>query len=125
MHRRLAITVFVGLVLALPSWGLGEEKKLVLKVLVPQEDATVSVNGKDIDGEGTERKISVAKPPKDAKFHMVTAKWEPNNYTKFTRTRKVPIDSKGEVVVDLTKAYDVEKIKIRWVPTPEDVVDKM
>lgn len=125
MHRRLTITVFVGLVLALPAWTAGEDKKLVLKVLVPQEDATISVNGKDIEGEGTERKITVTKAPKDAKFHMVTAKWEPNNYTKFTRTRKVPIDSKGEVVVDLTKAYDVEKIKIRWVPTPEDVVGKM
>ena len=38
----------------------------------------------------------------------------------------MPVDSKGNpVVVDLTKAYDVEKINIRYVPTPDDVVAKM
>ena len=124
MHRRLAMVLILGLAAALPSLG-GGEKKLVLKVLVPQEDATIKVNGKDIEGEGAERKIEVGAPPKDKKFHTVVGSWEPNNYTKFTRTRKVPADSKSPVTVDLTKAYDTEKIKIRWVPTPEDVVAKM
>ena len=65
-------------------------------------------------------------PPTGKDYHTVTATWEPNNYTKFTRTRKVPADSKGDtVVVDLTKAYDTERIKIRYVPTPDDVVAKM
>ena len=124
MYRRLPLIVFLGLVVALPSWG-GGAKKLVLKVLVPQEDAEISVNGKTIEGEGTERKIEVGAAPKDAKFHTVVGTWEPNNYTKFTRTRKLPLNAKSPVTVDLTKAYDVEKIKIRWVPTPEDVVARM
>lgn len=124
MYRRIALTVFLGLVVALPSWS-GGQKKLVLKVLVPQEDATIEVNGKEIEGEGTERKIEVGDAPKDKKFHTVIGRWEPNNYTKFTRTRKIPLDAKSPVTVDLTKAYDTEKIKIRWVPTPEDVVARM
>ena len=124
MHRRIAFFLVLGLAAALPSLA-GAQKKLVLKVLVPQEDATIEVNGKEIEGEGTERKIEVGAAPKDAKFHTVIGRWEPNNYTKFTRTRKIPIDSKGPVTVDLTKAYDVEKIKIRFVPTPEDVVERM
>jgi len=124
MYRRIALTIFLGLVVALPSWS-GAQKKLVLKVLVPQEDATIEINGKEIEGEGTERKIEVGDAPKDKKFHTVIGRWEPNNYTKFTRTRKIPLDSKSPVTVDLTKAYDTEKIKIRWVPTPEDVVARM
>ncbi|MCI0683465.1 MAG: class I SAM-dependent methyltransferase [Gemmataceae bacterium] len=129
MHRRLCLAVLLGLLVALPLVALplvaGGAKKLVLKVLVPEEDAEITVNGKVIEGEGTERKIVVGNPPKGKKFHTVVGTWEPNNYTKFTRTRKVPVDSKGPVTVDLTKAYDKEKIKIRWVPTPEDVVDRM
>ncbi len=124
MHRRLAISLFVGLVVALPSWSADEKAALTLKVLLPEADAEVLLDGKKIDGEGKERKIPVTGEAK-GKFYVVTGKWEPNNYTKFTRTRKVPADSKGTVTVDLTKAYDTEKIKIRWVPTPEDVVDKM
>ena len=125
MHRRLALAVFVALALALPTWGVGEKAGLVLKVLVPEEDAVVSVNNKKVEGEGKERRITVTTQPKKKDYHVVSASWEPNNYTKFTRTRKVPINSKGEVVVDLTKAFDQEKIKIRYVPTPDDVVAKM
>ena len=124
MHRRLAIVMFLGLVVVLPSLG-GSDKKLVLKVLVPQEDATIEVNGKLVQGEGTERKIEVGELPKGQKKHIVIGRWEPNNYTKFTRTRKIAPDAKSPVTVDLTKAYDTEKIKIRWVPTPVDVVDRM
>ncbi len=124
MYRRFALTILLGFVVALPSWS-GGAKKLVLKVLVPQEDATIEVNGKEIEGEGTERKIEVGDAPKDKKFHTVVGRWEPNNYTKFTRTRKVPADSKSPVTVDLTKAYDTEKIKIRWVATPDDVIARM
>lgn len=125
MHRRLALSLLVGIVVALPALGVGEKKGLVLKVLVPEEDAVIYVNNKKIKGEGTERRIPVTQAPKKKDHHTITATWEPNNYTKFTRTRKVPLDASGEVVVDLTKAYDQEKIKIRYVPTPDDVVAKM
>jgi precorrin-6B methylase 2 len=125
MYRKLAWSLLVGVVVAMPAAGVGEKKGLVLKVLVPEEDAVVLLNGKKVEGEGTERRIPVTGAPKKGDHHIVTGMWEPNNYTKFTRTRKVPVDSKGEVVVDLTKAYDTEKIKIRFVPTPDDVVAKM
>jgi uncharacterized protein (TIGR03000 family) len=127
MRRVLALSLLFGLVIAVPSRGVQQTKGLVIKVLVPEEDAIVTVNQKTIEGTGTERRITITDaPPAGKDFHTVTAQWEPNNYTKFTRTRKVPVNSKGDVVVvDLTKAYDTEKIKIRWVPTPEDVVAKM
>src|SRR5687767_9410847 len=101
MVRRLSVALILGLVIAAPSWGVGEKKALVLKVLVPEEDATISVNGKTVEGEGKERKIEVTSKPKGKnKDHVITASWEPNNYTKFTRTRKVKVDATGEVTVD-------------------------
>ena len=125
MVRHWAVAVCIGLVAALPSQGLQETKKLVLKVLLPEEDAEVQVDGKTVEGAGKERRISVSEAAKDKKSYVVTGKWEPNNYTKFTRTRKVKADATGIVTVDLTKAYDTEKIKIRWVPTPDDVAGRM
>jgi SAM-dependent methyltransferase len=126
MRRFLPLTLLVGLVVVLPSAGVQDSGRLVLKVLVPEEDATIYVNDKKVKGSGKERLIAVETPPLKGKdYHLVKGIWEPNNYTKFTRTRKVPVGSKGEVVVDLTRAYDTEKIKIRFVPTPDDVVAKM
>lgn len=125
MVRQSAFALVVGLLIAWPSPSQEESKKLVLKVLVPEEEAEIQINGKAVEGEGKERRIEVSTAPKDKKFHVVTGHWEPNNYTKFTRTRKVKADATGVVTVDLTKAYDTEKIKIRWVPTPEDVAGKM
>ena len=126
MRRNLATSLLLVLVIGVPSWGVEEPKGLTLKVLVPQEDAIVKVNQKEIEGAGTDRRITIKEPVKGKAYHTVTAIWEPNNYTKFTRTRKVPVDTKSNlVVVDFNKAYDTEKIKIRYVPTPEDVVAKM
>ena len=55
--------------------------------------------------------------------------WEPNNYTRITRTREVDFDpNKGSsIAVDLTKADPRWKddIVVRYVPTPNKVVDAM
>jgi precorrin-6B methylase 2 len=122
----LAAAFIISFVCVMPTQGIQDSKGLVLKVLVPEDDAIVYVNKKKIEGTGKERLIKVGVPPMDKGYHTVTATWEPNNYTKFTRTRKVPYDAKqSEVIVDLEKKYDTEKIKIRYVPTPDDVVAKM
>jgi precorrin-6B methylase 2 len=126
MRRAVALAMFVGFLVVLPSSGVQGQKGLVLKVLVPEDDATILVDQKEIAGTGLERRITLSEPPTKGKdFYTVVAMWEPNNYTKFTRTRKVPADSKGELVLDFNKAFDTQKIKIRFVPTPDDVVAKM
>jgi uncharacterized protein (TIGR03000 family) len=123
--------VLAGLVLAAGVGALaasaahGGGKKLTLKLLLPQGDATVKVDGKEITGSGTERKITVT-TAKDKDYVTITAFWEPNNYTKITRPRKVTAKD-GEIVVDFLKPSDTEKddIVVRWVPTPPDVVEAM
>jgi len=120
------LLLVLNLPFALTRLPAQEATQLVLKVLVPQEDATVFVNQKVVRGQGKERRIRLRAPPEGKDFHTITATWEPNDYTRFTRTRKVTGKPAADiVVVDLTRAYETEKIKVRFVPTPVDVVNKM
>jgi uncharacterized protein (TIGR03000 family) len=51
----------------------------------------------------------------------------PNNYTKIFRTREVTFKAGETVTVDVrTEDKSIkDRIEVRWVPTPEDIVDKM
>jgi precorrin-6B methylase 2 len=120
----MALAAIGALAIAVPILAV-QESKLVLKVRVPDEDAIVIVNLRTVEGTGTERRIEIPVPPQDKDFHTVTAMWEPNDYTRITRTKKVPTNSKGEALIDLTKPVGTEKIQVRYVPTPMDVVAKM
>jgi uncharacterized protein (TIGR03000 family) len=51
----------------------------------------------------------------------------PNNYTKIFRTREVTFKA-GEVLTVDVRTEDKavkDRIEVRWVPTPDDIVDKM
>jgi len=131
MHRRFFATGVVILAVAFLGLSLSSiqsqdtEKQIVtLKVQLPQADAKLSVNGKAKKGEGEERKLRVAVDK--GKDIIVSTTWEPNNYTKITRTKKVAFKDK-EVEVDLTTADPKMKdeIVVIYVPTPDDVVDAM
>jgi predicted RNA methylase len=101
-----------------------DKRVITLKVHLPQADAKLSVNGKARKGEGEERKLRVAVDK--GKDIVVSTTWEPNNYTKITRTKKAAFKEK-EVLVDLTEADPKMKdeIVVIYVPTPDDVVDAM
>jgi predicted RNA methylase len=131
MHRRFFATGVV--VLAVAFLGLrvpavqsqDTEKQIVsLKVLLPQADAKLTVNGKARKGNGEERKLRVAVDK--SKEILVSTTWEPNNYTKITRTKKVAFNER-EIVVDLTEPNPKikDEIVVIYVPTPDDVVDVM
>jgi uncharacterized protein (TIGR03000 family) len=131
-HRRFCLVgmVLAGLVLAgatasLTSAAAGGGKTITMKLLLPQGDTKVMVDGKEVKGSGEERKITVT-TAKDKDYVLVTAFWEPNNYTKITRPRKV-VAKDGEVVVSFLKKSDKEldDIVVRFVPTPDDVVEAM
>ena len=101
------------------------KKTILVNVKLPQADAKVKIDGVAVRGKGEERQI---KALVDAKkdFFTMTAFWEPNNYTKITRPRKV--STKESVVsVDMRKQdlSQPDDIVVRYVPTPDDVVDAM
>jgi precorrin-6B methylase 2 len=109
-------------------------KTIKLKLLLPRPDAKLTfyadtkvyVDGKEVDGQGYERMLTVT-TPMDKDYVELKVYWEPNNYTKIWRPRKVMAKDGQEVTVDFRTKSDTEKdhIEVRWVPTPDDVVDAM
>jgi uncharacterized protein (TIGR03000 family) len=99
-----------------------------VKVTVPQDNAELKVNGKVIEGSGKVREFKTEEL-KDGETYKYTfsAFWEPNNYTKITRTKTVSFVAGKDVVVDLSKPdpANPDAVVVRWVPTPNDIVDKM
>lgn len=92
-------------------------------------ETIVKVNGKELkepEDKGRTRvyKASVEKG-KEYKY-KVEALIEPNNYTKITRYKEITLTGGEDAKVDLTvKNPKTDKIVVRWVPTPDDIVDAM
>jgi uncharacterized protein (TIGR03000 family) len=107
-----------------------DKKPVSLTVLVPQQDATLTIDGVAMKQTGSTRIFN--SPPLDTKStytYTLKAMWEPNNYTKITRTVEVKVDPKADksIKVDMTKEDPRWKddIVVRFVPTPNEVVDAM
>jgi uncharacterized protein (TIGR03000 family) len=131
MQRRYLATAgaLAGLALlaAFVHVDAGEAKrKIAIKVFLPDEDAKVWVNGRPVKGTGVERTVKAAVPGDKDQVEVKTL-WEPNNYTKITRVLKVDVKGKQEVTADLRKANPKmpDDIVVRYVPTPDVVVDAM
>jgi uncharacterized protein (TIGR03000 family) len=124
--------VCVGLALvSVLGLASGQEKKAAtIKITVPEngyKETVVTVNGVELKGTGATRTFitPALEVGKEFKF-KVEALIEPNNYTKITRPREVIVKAGDTVQVDLTtEDKKLDKIVVRWVPTPVDIVDKM
>ena len=110
---------------------LDDGKKVVnITVLVPQADAVITVDGVTMKEKGLSRKFVTPKlDVKGAYNYTLVVKWEPNNYTKITRTQKVRVDPSMDtnLKIDMTKQDPrfPDDIVVRFVPTPNEVVDAM
>jgi len=108
--------------------GTEKDAPATLIVKVAEDDATLKIEGSLTKTMGTTRKF-VSPPLKAGKEYEYTleARWEPNNYTTITRTRKVTVRAGKETAVDLTVKDPKmpDDIVIRYVPTPQEVVDAM
>lgn len=128
-HLAIALGSFVILCLAaretLHSQESQGKKTILVNLKLPQVDAKVKVEGAAVRGKGEERQIKVMVDPKKD-FFLITAFWEPNNYTKITRPRKVST-KEAVVSVDMRKQdlSEPDDIVVRYVPTPDDVVAAM
>jgi uncharacterized protein (TIGR03000 family) len=106
----------------------GKKVKSKLKITVPQDDAVLKLMGKDTKPTGTVREFET--PDLDAGKvyeYDVVVTWQPNNYTTLTRSVVKEFKAGDEVTIDLTKPdpKTPDKAVIRWVPTPDDVVEEM
>jgi uncharacterized protein (TIGR03000 family) len=135
MPRRTAAVagpLLVAVLLLAPAPARGqaadEKQTVTLRVLVPLNGATVTIQGVPTKQTGLTRTfVSPPLEPGKEYNYTVVARWEPNNYTTITRTRTVPVKAGGLVEADLRKADDKQPddIFIRYVPTPYRVVEAM
>jgi uncharacterized protein (TIGR03000 family) len=118
------------LLAAAPAWGQPAPKAqpAILVVHLPEAEARLEIDGAPTRLKGTERRFeSPPLEPGKSYSYTLIAFWEPNNYTKITRTRKASVRAGQTTEVDLRKADPAQpdKIVIRWVPTPPEVVKAM
>jgi uncharacterized protein (TIGR03000 family) len=130
-------TAFAGILLAAallfpaaPARGqaAADKQTATLRVLLPQDNATLTVGGAPTKQTGPARSfVSTPLEPGTTYAYTVVAKWMPNTYTTFTRTRVVPVKAGETAEADLRKPDDKhpDDIFIAYVPTPYPVVEAM
>ncbi len=105
-----------------------KETPAVVVVRLPDEDAKLTIGGAETVQKGVVRRFSSPSLPAGKEFtYTLVATWEPNNYTKIIRKKSVTVEAGKTVEADLRKgdAKRPDDIVVRFVPTPEEVVDAM
>lgn len=105
-----------------------KKAKSKLKITVPQDDAKLMIEGKDTKPTGVTREFETPELEVGKAYEYAFAvTWEPNNYTKITRTKSIEFKGGDDINVDLTKVDPKvpDKAVVRWVPTPDDIVEEM
>jgi cyclopropane fatty-acyl-phospholipid synthase-like methyltransferase len=109
-------------------WEVKEARDYQLKIKLLRQseskaaEAEVKVDGKAYAGKGATRKIKIST---NFDYAVVWTMMDPNNYTTIKRKVKVMLKPGVENVVDMTKAQPDDDIKVRFVPTPQDIVEEM
>jgi uncharacterized protein (TIGR03000 family) len=111
-----------------PDKAQGEAKPVELKVLLPQANAKLTIERQLTRKTGEVREFrSPPLEPGRKYVYTLTAEWEPNNYTKITRTARKNVTAGEHVEIDMRKPDPAipDEILVRWVPTPDDIVQEM
>jgi len=104
-----------------------KKAKSKLKITVPQDDAELLIEGKATKPTGPTREFETPELEVGKLYeYTFSVTWRPNNYTTMTRTKSVEFKGGEDVSADLTKGDPKnDKAVIRWVPTPDDIVEEM
>lgn len=96
------------------------------KTDIKSKEGSVEKYVKVLEGTGDTRTFKAALPKGKNFTFEIEAEIQPNNYTRIFRTKQVTLKGGDTAKVDLTvKDSKNEKIVVRWVPTPDDIVDEM
>jgi uncharacterized protein (TIGR03000 family) len=98
----------------------------VLTVTVPAADAELEIDGQVVSGAGISRTFEAPPLPVDRLYrYTVVAKWRPNTYTDMSRAKVVTFRAGERVHLDLTIDDPSDRVVVRYVPTPEEIVRAM
>ena len=98
----------------------------LVTVTVPSDDAQLAVEGQTIPGRGTSRSFE-SPPLATGRAHRrtFTVTWAPNTYTTMERSRTITLRAGERVTLDLSVELPSDRVRVLYVPTPDDVVDQM
>jgi uncharacterized protein (TIGR03000 family) len=114
-----------------------QEKKAApatIKLLIPDKPTKteVTIEGKKQEEpagakDGARVFVTPDLDPSKTYAYKIEVKIVPNNYTEIFRTREVTFKAGETVTVDVRSEDKAikDKIVVRWVPTPDDIVDEM
>lgn len=130
MKTSIHIALSMLFVLAFAVAGDAQQKAVSeITVIVPERghaETELKINDKDIPGEGEKRKHKLSLEKDKEHKIKIQIMAQPNNYEQITRTKYITIKGGENATVDLSKRDPkTDRIKARWVPTPDDMVDKM
>jgi uncharacterized protein (TIGR03000 family) len=94
-------------------------------ITVPAEDAQLSVNGNSIPGVGATRTFVTGPLAAGTQRYTFSVTWEPNTYTTITRSKVVEFRAGETVKVDLSVEDPGDRVRVIYVPTPNDVAAAM
>jgi uncharacterized protein (TIGR03000 family) len=97
-----------------------------ITITVPNDETELVVEGKPIGGKGSFRALET--PPLEAGTtyrYTLTVTWQPNTYTTMTRTRTVSFRAGERVDVDMTTDDPSDRVRVIYVPTPDDIALEM
>lgn len=103
-------------------------KPVTLQIVPPVPTAQLTIEGMPTRQTGPMRTFqSPPLEPNRAYSYTVVATWAPNNYTTITRSRVLIVMAGQTVEVDMRQPDEKrpDRIAIRYVPTPPDVVEAM
>src|SRR5688572_7096684 len=94
-------------------------------VTVPADAAELSVNGNVVMGAGASRTFDTGPLAAGSHEYTFSVTWEPNTYTTMTRTKVVAIRAGETAKVDLTVEDPADRVRVIYVPTPDEVAAAM
>jgi uncharacterized protein (TIGR03000 family) len=108
----------------------GEKQPAIIELLVPEayRGTEVKFEGEVTKQKGEKRTFkSPPLEPGKTYVYKIEVTIEPNNYTKIIRVRDVQVKAGETVKLDLRNKDDKipDDVRIRWVPTPDDIVEQM
>ena len=109
-----------------PAAAAAASAPAVLTITAPAFDAILELDGKPLDGTGTTRTMSTPPLERGRTYQStLVAKWEPNTYTKMTRTKIVSVRAGDRLTIDLSVDDPTDRVSVMYVPTPDFVVAEM
>jgi uncharacterized protein (TIGR03000 family) len=108
-----------------------DKTKATIEIKVPESSyrpTILKIDGHDTKQSGEKRIFVTPELKPDTSYqYTIEITIEPNNYTKITRTKDVTFKAGQKLTLDMgpVSSEKGDKVVIRWVPTPKDIVVEM